>query len=151
VTSCGHATPLAGAVLALATVVAAAGCSTPPPPSTAAPSTSAPAAPAAPLTPVPTPTSPPSVPTSTTTTTVDPPSPSTPLLTPLAAGTVLAVKIDNTAGSRPRLGVAQAVAVYVEPVEGGLTRVLALFSSSAPGGIPGEIGPIRSARESDVS
>ena len=64
---------------------------------------------------------------------------------------MLAVKVDNTAGSRPRIGLDRAAVVYVEPVEGGLTRVLAVFSSASPGGIPGEVGPIRSARESDVA
>jgi hypothetical protein len=60
------------------------------------------------------------------------------------------VKIDNTAGSRPRLGVDKAAVVYVEPVEGGLTRLMAVFSTGA-GALPAEIGPIRSARESDVA
>ncbi len=56
------------------------------------------------------------------------------------------MKIDNTAGSRPRVGLNQADVVYVEPVEGGLTRLLAIFSTAQPG----EVGPVRSARESDV-
>jgi len=64
---------------------------------------------------------------------------------------MLAVKIDDTVGSRPRIGLDRAAVVDVEPVEGGLTRVLAMFSSAAPVGIPGEVGPIRSARESDVT
>jgi len=64
----------------------------------------------------------------------------------LQGGPVLAVKIDNTVSSRPRLGLNQADVVYVEPVEAGLTRVLAIFSSN----LPPEVGPVRSARESDV-
>ena len=68
----------------------------------------------------------------------------------LPEGTVLAVKIDNTAGARPRVGVDKAAVVYVEPVEGGLTRLLAVFSTGA-GDLPPEVGPIRSARESDVA
>jgi hypothetical protein len=72
-------------------------------------------------------------------------------LAPMPSATVLAAKIDNTSGSRPRLGVDRAAVVYLEPVEGGLTRLLAVFSSAAPGGMPQEIGPIRSARESDVA
>jgi len=71
-------------------------------------------------------------------------------LSGLPGGTVLAVKIDNTAGSRPRIGIDKAAVVYVEPVEGGLTRILAVFSTGA-GDLPGEVGPIRSARESDVT
>ena len=57
------------------------------------------------------------------------------------------MKIDNTAASRPRVGLNQADVVYVEPVEGGLTRLLAIFSTTQPG----EVGPVRSARESDVA
>lgn len=66
--------------------------------------------------------------------------------TALTGGPVLAVKIDNTAASRPRIGVGAADVVYVEPVEAGLTRLLAVFSST----MPAEVGPVRSARESDV-
>jgi hypothetical protein len=69
-----------------------------------------------------------------------------PALVPLRGGPVLAVKIDNTSRSRPRIGLNQADVVYVEPVEGGLTRLLAVFSSR----MPKEVGPVRSARESDV-
>ncbi|MEP6651645.1 MAG: DUF3048 domain-containing protein [Lapillicoccus sp.] len=89
--------------------------------------------------------------TSTASTATTPPAPTTAAALPgLPAGTVLAVKIDNTAGSRPRLGVDRAAVVYVEPVEGGLTRLMAVFSTGA-GELPAEIGPIRSARESDVA
>ncbi len=66
-------------------------------------------------------------------------------LVPLRGGPVLAVKIDNTPSARPRIGLNQADVVYVEPVEGGLT-LLAVFSSH----VPAEVGPVRSARESDV-
>ena len=69
-----------------------------------------------------------------------------PVLSPLRGGPVLAVKIDNTSSSRPRIGLNKADVVYVEPVEGGLTRLLAVFTSSPPP----EVGPVRSARESDV-
>ncbi len=64
----------------------------------------------------------------------------------LAGGPVLAVKIDHTGASYPRVGLSKADVVYVEPVEGGLTRLLAIFSSS----MPAKVGPVRSARESDV-
>lgn len=74
------------------------------------------------------------------------PTPSTPTYPGLTGGPVLAVKIDNTAPARPRIGIATADVVYVEPVEGGLTRLLAVFSST----MPAEVGPVRSARESDA-
>jgi hypothetical protein len=81
-----------------------------------------------------------------TTTTARPsPTPSSGLV-PLQGGPVLAVKIDNTSRARPRIGLQQADVVYVEPVEGGLTRLLAVFSRTKPA----EVGPVRSARESDV-
>ena len=64
----------------------------------------------------------------------------------LHGGPVLAVKIDNTSPARPRIGVDLADVVYVEPVEAGLTRLLAVFSSA----LPDSVGPVRSARESDV-
>ena len=63
------------------------------------------------------------------------------------SGPALAVKIDNTAKSHPHIGMADADVVYVEPVEGGLTRLLAVFSSAQPK----EVGPVRSARESDLA
>jgi DUF3048 family protein len=83
-----------------------------------------------------------------TTTTPSPTTSTTtaPALLPLRGGPVLAVKIDNTSMARPRIGLHQADVVYVEPVEGGLTRLLAVFSSQ----MPKEVGPVRSARESDV-
>jgi hypothetical protein len=59
---------------------------------------------------------------------------------------VLAVKIDNVRPARPQTGLDQADVVYVEPVEGGLSRILAIFSSV----IPAKVGPVRSARESDL-
>jgi hypothetical protein len=81
---------------------------------------------------------------STTTTTSAAPTPAGPQ--PLVGGPVLAVKIDNTPAARPRIGLDVADVVYVEPVEGGLTRLLAVFSrTQAP-----EVGPVRSGRESDV-
>jgi Protein of unknown function (DUF3048) N-terminal domain/Protein of unknown function (DUF3048) C-terminal domain len=59
---------------------------------------------------------------------------------------VLAVKIDNIVDARPQTGLARADIVYVLPVEGGLSRFLAVFSS----GVPPVIGPVRSAREDDL-
>ena len=42
---------------------------------------------------------------------------------------VLAVKIDNIVYARPQTGLARADIVYVLPVEGGLSRLMAIFSS----------------------
>jgi len=82
--------------------------------------------------------------TSAPTTTTPTPTPTGPV--PLTGGPVLAVKIDNTERARPRIGLDQADVVYVEPVEGGLTRLLAVFSRH----LPKDVGPVRSGRESDV-
>src|SRR5215469_3771465 len=59
---------------------------------------------------------------------------------------VLAVKIDNIVNARPQTGLNHADIVYVLPVEGGLSRFLAVFSSD----YPPVIGPVRSAREADL-
>jgi hypothetical protein len=61
-------------------------------------------------------------------------------------GPVIAVKVDNIAQARPQTGLSQADIVYVLPVEGGLSRFLAIFSSR----FPALIGPVRSAREDDL-
>ena len=61
-------------------------------------------------------------------------------------GPVLVVKIDDTASARPQVGLEFADVVYIEQVEGGLTRLAAVFSSN----IPVRIGPVRSARISDI-
>lgn len=61
-------------------------------------------------------------------------------------GPVLAVKIDNIAQARPQTGLTAADIVYVLPVEGGLSRILAVYSSH----MPPVIGPVRSAREDDL-
>ena len=74
-----------------------------------------------------------------------PVSPFTGLPTDLAAP-VLGVKIDNARVARPQSGLAQADLVYVEPVEGGLSRLLAVFQSQ----VPSMVGPVRSTRASDV-
>ncbi|MEU0565357.1 DUF3048 domain-containing protein [Nonomuraea sp. NPDC005983] len=59
---------------------------------------------------------------------------------------VLAVKIENTAAGKPQLGLKSADIVYIEQVEAGLTRLMAVFSSK----IPAKVGPVRSARISDL-
>src|SRR5580658_7414744 len=78
--------------------------------------------------------------------------PEGPLLDPFTGepvktlGPVLAVKIDNIVYARPQTGLQSADIVYVIPVEGGLTRFMAVYSSH----IPPVVGPVRSARQSDL-
>ena len=59
---------------------------------------------------------------------------------------VLIVKLDNTVNSDPHAGLLAADVVYLEEVEYGLTRYMAVYSSK----YPKRIGPIRSARISDL-
>jgi hypothetical protein len=59
---------------------------------------------------------------------------------------ILVVKIDDTNAAHPQIGVESADLVYVEQVEGGLTRLAAIYTSK----LPPLIGPIRSARISDI-
>ena len=61
-------------------------------------------------------------------------------------GQVLVVKIDDTNMAHPQIGLEDADVVYIEQVEGGLTRLAVVFSST----IPARIGPVRSARISDI-
>ena len=61
-------------------------------------------------------------------------------------GPVLVVKIDDTNQAHPQIGLEAADVVYIEQVEGGLTRLAAVFSSE----IPERVGPVRSARISDI-
>ncbi|MFR9729492.1 DUF3048 domain-containing protein [Saccharopolyspora sp. MS10] len=63
-----------------------------------------------------------------------------------AAPPVLAVKIDNVPEARPATGLGAADLVVVEPVEGGLSRLIALFGAQRPP----VVGPVRSARETDL-
>ena len=63
-----------------------------------------------------------------------------------ALNRVLAVKIDNIVYARPQTGLTHANIVYLLPVEGGLSRFMAIFSSD----YPRIIGPVRSAREDDL-
>ncbi|MFF9163723.1 DUF3048 domain-containing protein [Streptomyces longwoodensis] len=69
------------------------------------------------------------------------PSPRTP-----PPGPVLAVKIDNAPAARPPTGLDAADVVYAEQVEGGLSRLMALYATK----LPPAVGPVRSARESDL-
>jgi len=61
-------------------------------------------------------------------------------------GPVLVVKVDDTNMAHPQIGVEDADVVYIEQVEGGLTRLMAVFSSR----LPTQVGPVRSARISDI-
>jgi len=61
-------------------------------------------------------------------------------------GQILVVKIDDTNMAHPQIGLEDADVVYIEQVEGGLTRLAAVFASK----IPVRIGPVRSARISDI-
>jgi len=61
-------------------------------------------------------------------------------------GEILVVKIDDTTQAHPQIGLEDADIVYIEQVEGGLTRLAAVFSSV----IPQRVGPVRSARISDI-
>jgi hypothetical protein len=59
---------------------------------------------------------------------------------------VMIVKIDNTAASDPQYGLGKADMVVEELVEGGITRLAAMFYSE----LPSKAGPVRSARASDI-
>lgn len=59
---------------------------------------------------------------------------------------IIAVKVDDTKASHPQIGLESADVVYIEQVEGGLTRLIALYSSY----YPVKVGPVRSARISDI-
>ena len=58
---------------------------------------------------------------------------------------VLVIKVENTAAARPQVGLSAADMVFVEEVEGGITRFAAVFSSQRPD----TVGPVRSARITD--
>jgi hypothetical protein len=57
----------------------------------------------------------------------------------------IAVKIDDTAPGRPQVGIDKADIVYIEAVEGGLTRLAAIFGTNKPTAV----GYVRSTRPSD--
>jgi hypothetical protein len=56
------------------------------------------------------------------------------------------VKIDNAPNGRPQAGLNQADIVVEEGVEGGITRFAVIFQSQDAG----EVGPVRSARTTDI-
>lgn len=59
----------------------------------------------------------------------------------------IVVKIDNSSKARPQAGLDVADVVIEQEVEGGITRFAAIFQSAAPE----RIGPVRSARSTDIS
>ena len=59
----------------------------------------------------------------------------------------LVVKVANDPDARPQTGIADADVVLEIPVEGGLTRFALVFQSKEPS----KIGPVRSARQSDLN
>ena len=58
----------------------------------------------------------------------------------------LTVKIENTPQALPQWGIDQADVVYEEIVNGGITRLAAIFNSHAPA----KVGPVRSVRPTDT-
>jgi hypothetical protein len=64
-----------------------------------------------------------------------------------AARCAVTVKIGNTKDAHPLSGVEQADVVYEEVVDGGITRLAAVYQSAAPG----RVGPVRSVRPTDQS
>lgn len=58
----------------------------------------------------------------------------------------LSIKIENSSASRPQIGLNSADVVYETITEGGITRFNCIFHSQ----IPKTVGPVRSARLSDL-
>jgi hypothetical protein len=63
----------------------------------------------------------------------------------LPKGPVIAVKMDDTPAGRPSMGVDKADVIYIEEVEAGLTRMVAMFASAKP-----SVRAVRSIRSSDM-
>ena len=63
----------------------------------------------------------------------------------LPTGPVVAVKLDDTAHGRPSVGLEKADVVYIEEVEGGLSRMVAVFASAMP-----DVRAVRSVRSTDI-
>ena len=64
-----------------------------------------------------------------------------------AARPPVVAKIENTNAAQPQAGLEDADLVFEELVEGGVTRFFAVFHST----LPGNVGPIRSARLVDAA
>jgi hypothetical protein len=75
-----------------------------------------------------------------------PPAPKNPYtgIGPVPTTPTIAVKIDDTEPGRPQRGIDEADIVYIEAVEGGLTRLAAIFGTHKP-----RVGYVRSTRPSD--
>lgn len=58
----------------------------------------------------------------------------------------LIVKIDNSVNSSPQVGLASADLIVEELVEGGITRLAAMYHSR----LPDVVGPVRSIRTTDI-
>jgi hypothetical protein len=58
----------------------------------------------------------------------------------------ISIKIENSTDARPQMGMQDADVVYETIVEGGITRFNCIFQST----LPEEVGPVRSARLSDI-
>jgi len=68
-------------------------------------------------------------------------------LAPAPTGSVVVIKVDNGGLARPyQRGLDRAAVVYEELVEAGETRLAAVYTD----GSSGEVGPVRSVRESDI-
>ncbi len=88
------------------------------------------------------------LPTTTTTLKQGPVAPLTGLPDPLGVTkhrAALTIKIDNTPEAMPQYGIEDADVVYEEIVEGGITRLAAIFNSQ----LPTQVGPVRSVRKTD--
>jgi hypothetical protein len=59
---------------------------------------------------------------------------------------VIAAKVENITAARPLVGLSQADITFIQEVEGGQTRLIAVYHSR----FPKRLGPIRSARSTDV-
>jgi hypothetical protein len=130
-----------GLVLAIAAGVLASGCATTPPTRQAA-DVAAPS-------PVELSAEPSPSPTPARIAVIPKPKPKNPL-TGLAPRKVplVVIKVDNASTARPfQRGINHAAVVYQELVESGLTRFAAVYDGSWSG----EVGPIRSARETDIA
>ncbi len=64
---------------------------------------------------------------------------------PVPRTPTVAVKIDDTPPGRPQVNIDKADIVYIEAVEGGLTRLAAIFGTNKPA----HVGYVRSTRPSD--
>src|SRR4051795_9013931 len=89
-----------------------------------------------------------------TTTTTAPPTATLAPLTGLpledaskATRVALIVKLDNANEARPQAGLIEADVVFEEQVEGGITRLAAVFQSNDAS----PVGPIRSVRTTDIN